>query len=291
MLAPPVIALIVLFGFLIAALCGNLLYWYETINSPEPAIPSPRPGVFICTLRYVETVGSHMLCVFTSIISPFCHRRVSDGSDRPSGRPPLILIHGIYNGAGAWLYLGWRFRKAGFPASTCSYRSFFTSPNRILQGLEKHVRAVEGAFPGVKPVFVCHSMGGLLVRHWLLLPGNKERAAGVLTLGTPHRGSKVAALGPGDLVKRIMPASEFVRTLQDAPDTASLPCVSLVSPTDEAVLPSSSLLPPPGWRMRVTHRMGHFSMLFCPRSARITMEELEGIIRSGEEGLSRDCTI
>ena len=279
MFALAVIVLAVLAGYMVFTLYSNLIYWYETLNSPEPAIPSPRPGLIVCLFCYINSLGSYVLCAITAVLSPFCRRRVEKTPGQTPGLPPLILIHGIYNGAAVWLYLGRRFRKAGFPVSTCSYRSFFISPERILSGIEEHARAVEAAFPGQKPVFVCHSLGGLLVRHWLLLPGNKDRAGGVLTLGTPHRGSKVAALGPGGLVKHIMPAAGFIRALQNAPDLSPLPCVSLVSPTDEAVLPSSNLLPPAGWRMRVTNAVGHFSMLFCLIVAQTTMEELNKIVR------------
>ena len=284
---PALLALVVLAGDMVFTLAGNIIYWYETLNSPEPAIPSPRPGVFSCLFCYLNSLGGYLLCAVIFVLGPFSHRRVMKKPEQNPALPPLILIHGIYNSAAVWRYLGRRFGKAGFPFSTYSYRSLFTSPQRIVQGLEDHVRKVEAAFPGQKPVFVCHSLGGLIVRHWLLAPGNRERAGGVLTLGTPHKGSKTAALGPGRLVKHILPTADFIRALQNAPDLAPLPRASLASPTDEAVLPASSLVPPQGWRLRVTNRLGHFSMLFCPRSAKIVMEELNGIVRGqGEEKTS-----
>ena len=279
MSTPAALALAVPAVCMLVALGSNLLYWYEAVNSQEPSISLPRPGLIVCLAQYANTCGSYLLCVITCVLSPFCKRRAGKASGQTPGLPPLILIHGIYNGAAVWLYLGRCFTKAGFAVSTCSYRSFFTSPERILQGIEEHVRAVEAAFPGAKPVFVCHSLGGVLVRHWLLLPGNKERAGGVLTLGTPQQGSKVAALGPGNLVKHLLPAAAFIRALKDAPDSAPLPCVALVSPWDEAVLPASGLLPPSGWRIRFTGRQGHFNMLFCPEVARIALDELGTIAR------------
>ena len=280
---PALLVLVVLAGYMVFTLASNIIYWYETLNSPEPAIPSPRPGVFSCLFCYLNSLGSYLLCAVIFVLGPFSHRRVIKSPEQNPALPPLILIHGIYNSAAVWRYLGRRFGKAGFPFSTSSYRSVFTSPQRLIQGLEDHVRKVEAAFPGQKPVFVCHSLGGLIVRHWLLAPGNRERAGGVLTLGTPHKGSKVAALGPGRLVKHLLPTADFIRSLQNATDPAPLPCVSLASPTDEAVQPPSSLVPPQGWRLRVTNRLGHFSMLFCPRTARIVMEELNGIVRAREE--------
>ena len=270
---------IVLAGYMIFALCSNLIYWYETLNSPDPAIPSPRPGVFACLVTYINTLGSYLLCAVTFFLGPFSRRKVQRPAT-PSQLPPLILIHGLYNTAAVWLYLGRRFRKAGFPLSTYSYYSLFVPVHRILQKLDAHVREVEEAFPGQKPVFVCHSLGGLLVRHWLLTPENHNRVSGVLTIGTPHTGSKAAALGPGALAKNILPPSAFITSLQDVPTPEHLPCVSIVSATDEAVLPAKNLLPPQGWRMRVVFWVGHFSMLFCPRTAKIIMEELNALVRS-----------
>ena len=280
MSVPTLFALAVLAGYMIFTLCSNIIYWYETLNSPEPAIPSPRPGLFACLFSYANSLGSYLLCAVVFVLGPFSGRKIEKTPAHNPQLPPLILIHGIYNSAAVWLYLGRRFHKAGHPVSTYSYRSLFTSPQRILQNLEAHVLAVEAAFPGQRPVFVCHSLGGLLVRHWLLAPENRERAGGLLTLGTPHKGSKAAALGPGSLVKNILPTAGFILSLQDAPDLAPLPRVSLVSPTDEAVLPASSLLPPQGWRMRVTNMAGHFSMLFCPRVAGIVMRELDDIVHN-----------
>jgi hypothetical protein len=42
---------------------------------------------------------------------------------------------------------------------------------------------------GAKAVFVCHSMGGLIVRYYLEVLGGREDARRLITLGTPHSGS------------------------------------------------------------------------------------------------------
>ena len=126
-------------------------------------------------------------------------------------------------------------------------------------------------------MFVCHSLGGLLVRQWLLSPENQQCAGGVISLGTPHKGSKVAALAPGSLAKNLIPGAEFINKLQSASSYPNMPHIALVSPMDEVVLPAANLVPPEGWRMRVTNAAGHFSMLFCPKVAGIVMRELEEI--------------
>ena len=269
----------ILAAYMLFALCSNLIYWYETVNSPAPDIPSLKPGPFACLLLYVDTLSSYLVCALFFILGPFSHRRINTARTQ-AARPPLILIHGLYNSASVWLYLGRRFRKAGFPVSTFSYHSFFTSPQCILQRLEEHVRRVEAAFPGQRPVFVTHSLGGIFVRHWLLRPENSARTGGLLTLGAPHQGSKLAAVAPGRLAKNLFPAAPFMRELQQTPAptmklAGTLPCVALVSPMDEAVLPAANLLPPPGWRLRITSGAGHFSMLIRPSVAELALRELE----------------
>jgi len=96
----------------------------------------------------------------------------------------------------------------------------------------------------------------------------------VITLGTPHGGSKLATLAPGALAKNITPGAALIAALREAPPLTGIACVSLVSPADEAVLPASGLVPPEGWKLRLTHKIGHFSMLFCPSVARMVLEEL-----------------
>ncbi|MCL1890082.1 MAG: hypothetical protein FWF99_06250 [Desulfovibrionaceae bacterium] len=268
--------LVILVCYMIFALICNVIYWYESINSPEAALNQPKPGLRIFLACYAESLASLFLCALIFPLAPLTRRPATSA---PGVKPPLILIHGLYNHSAVWIYMGRRFRQEGFACSTFSYNSFFTSTQDILQKLEEHVRAVEAVFPGQKPIFVCHSLGGLLFRHWLLQGENHTRPSGALTIGTPHQGSKTAALAPGTLAKNLLPASGFLRSLQNAPKT-NLPCVSLVSPTDEAVLPASSLLPPEGWRLRLAHG-GHFSMLFRPAVAGLALSELREMANAG----------
>lgn len=262
--------LLILAGFFLFALCSNLLYWYETLNTPDERIPSPKPGPIACLRQYVATLVGYFLCVGLLPFGPLLRRRVEKGSDAQ----PVICIHGLNNNAAVWLWLSRRMDKDGYSVSTCSYFSFFVSLERIIAGLDAHIREVEASFPGKKPLLVCHSLGGLLARHWLAIGDNRDRLAGLITLGTPHRGSRLAVLAPGRLAATIVPGSAFLAALSEA-RPLPFPCTALVSPTDEAVLPAPGLLPPEGWTMRVTARVGHFGMLFRPSICAMVLEELK----------------
>ena len=265
--------LLLFFGLiLILSLCANVLFWYEALNAPEERIPAPRPGLLPCLRLYALSLISYFLCLGLSPFGPVLRRHPGK---RETDLPPVILIHGLLNNASVWLYLGWKVREAGYPVSTFGYSSLFTPLEQIIRDLDGHVRRVEAAAEGRKPVFLCHSLGGLLVRRWLEEEGGRrDRTLGVITLGTPQEGSKAAIFSPGALARSIRPDGALVAGLRKAAPLEGLACVSLVSSEDEAVLPAARLLPPYGWTLRLTPPVTHFFLLFSPPVAAMILEEL-----------------
>ena len=273
------VALLSLFPF--TAFCSNLLYWYETLNSPCPEIPSPRLSLLNCLQIFINSLGGYIIGVCLHPIGWFWKARPDSGKVVNPEKPPLVLVHGINDNAGVWLYLTLRLNREGCPVSTFSYFSLFSDMTTVCSRLEGHIRRVEATHPNFKPILVGHSLGGIIIRRWLQAPANQERIRGVITLATPHGGSKVAALAPGKLGREITPSADLIKTLQNDAAHPKIPCISLITPTDEAVLPSVSLIPPAGWRMRITNRTSHFGMLFCPRVSRVFLEELRALSGMG----------
>jgi pimeloyl-ACP methyl ester carboxylesterase len=271
--------------FLLIPLCADILYWYESLNNPEERIPAPNPGIFPCLLRYCATLLSCFLCIVLAVAGPFLRRKPAlkngtalfgSGTQRPvPAFPPIILIHGLYNNAGVWLYMARMLDKAGYKVSTYVYSSFCVSLDEILRGLDDHVATAH--WQAGKPILVGHSLGGLLSRKWLAEYNGIDRVRGIITLGTPHGGSKVAVFGLGALARSIRPAGSLAASLRELPPISNLRCTSLVSPGDSLVLPASCLIPPQGWNMRLTPALPHFFMLFSPRTTAMLLEELRAI--------------
>ena len=272
--------------YLVFAATATLLYWYEAVNNEAPPFEQPKPGIFTVLRSYFFALGGYAVASCLVPVGLFFSRKPSPlKAERDLAKAPLILVHGIHDSPGVWLYLTRRLEKKGRRVTIFGYLSLCSNLDGILTRLDDHIHMVEAAFPGKKPVFVVHSLGGLLVRKWLMREGNAERAGGVITMGTPHRGSKVAAVFSFGLGKHIAPRSAFIRDLvahEDFP--LHMPRVSLVSPTDEAVQPASSLMPPAGWRMRLVPPVSHFGMLVCPRTAAILDEELAELEASTTPG-------
>ena len=276
---------VILAGFLIFSLCTNLIFWYETLNTPKCAVPLPKPGFAVCVSKFFISLYGYFLCVGILPFGPLLG--IAPGTDKNADPklPPLILVHGLYNNAAVWLYLARRLRKKGYNVSTFSYSSFRVPFDTIQNRLDAHISRVEQLHPGLKPVIIGHSLGGIIARAWLLDVKKRARLGGLVTIGAPHGGSKLAALAKGALAKNLMPDSELIAALREVPELP-FPCLAIVSPIDEYVLPATHLLPPlppqGNWQLRFTASVGHLRSLFHPRTATIVLETLESM-RAGRD--------
>ncbi|GHU05958.1 hypothetical protein FACS1894205_6700 [Alphaproteobacteria bacterium] len=271
-----VIVLIAFFVSLVTvtALTTNILFWYEAVNRRCPETQTPEPGIIVCARMYFRSFFGYCLalCCCPLALLPFARAKKNSGSSRP----PLALVHGIYHDSSAWIFHKPHLEEAGYTASILEY-SPFEPLDAVLDQLDQGIRRIENDNPGRKPVLIGHSMGGLLIRAWLLESGNQARIAGVITLGTPHGGSTLAPFGFGGLVRNIAPKAELIVRLKNADQIRAFPCASLFSSTDEMVLPSENLLPPDGWRRRLIHNVNHYGLLLNDAVRRALLQELQEI--------------
>lgn len=267
-------------GIMLVYLFWHLVYWYETLNTVEGSIPLPKPGVSLCLGAYFACLGTSLLCLVLRPFGRILALPPGTGASGDGACPPLVLVHGLACNSSVWVYISRRLRAQGYPVSTFSYNSLVTPLPEAVNRLDAHMRLVGDRHPGQKAILIGHSLGGMLARAWLLDARRHERLAGLVTLGTPHGGSKLAVFAPGSLARQLLPASDLVAALALAPEPP-FPCAALVSPLDEAVLPAAHLLPPskpPGkWRVRVTPAVGHLVMLFHPGVASMLLDELRGM--------------
>jgi hypothetical protein len=99
----------------------------------------------------------------------------------------VVLVHGLYMHGLVMLPLQRRLEECGLLCRRFSYPSLRWSVARNAVRLADSLRDLES--PVVH--FLCHSLGGLVVRA-MLLQSSWQRPGRVVTLGTPHLGSYVA---------------------------------------------------------------------------------------------------
>jgi len=111
--------------------------------------------------------------------------------------PPLLFVHGSYCGAWIWSerFLPY-FAKKGYAAYAASLRGHGGSEGSLTwASLADYVEDVENAAAKLDapPVLIGHSMGGLVVQHYLSKPENKAAGA-VLLASVPPSGLASSAI-------------------------------------------------------------------------------------------------
>ncbi len=188
---------------------------------------------------------------------------------------PVLLLHPYFgNPTNVWFLL-FRFRKSGFNnVFTISLRPRLAGLDQFLQQVDDKVTQILERTGASKIALVGHSMGGLLARMYAL--ENPDRVFAVVTVGAPHRGSKLAVFGLGRCARDMEPGSSIIQEIEGKyPD---VPFLSVYSPVDNLALPQrTAIVPEDGLRVNYEAPcVGHLAMMFTPSVA----DAIVGFVRS-----------
>ncbi len=194
---------------------------------------------------------------------------------RGHGPRPIVMLHGYAMSRTCFLVLARRLSRAGLgPISGFEYWTL----GRIASAARKlgrHVDAVLAQTGADRVDLVGHSMGGVVGRYFVALGGGAERVANLITVGSPHRGAELSAVGLGRPTKELFPGSAFLERLEAAGVPAQVAVTAIWSRSD-ALVPAAS-------RARLTGRgveelvfddLGHLSLLTSGRVADVIAERL-----------------
>lgn len=257
-------------------LLSYAFFWYEAANSPYRVTLKELSGGKTGRWLLRGYLSGVLSLTFTILLFPLgLRRKLQRPAPRPNTvHPPVLLVHGLYHNAGCWTLFRRPLQRAGFTnIYAFQYNSWTGRFEEILKDLEKYVEEVEAQFPGQGVVLVGHSLGGLLCRTLMEGPtGRNRNVLGLITLGTPHHGSKLGALGPGRLAQRLTYRGAIVawieRNTADATACPTIPKMALYSPVDNMVLPHDALFPHQrDWELLRTAPISHVHMLYHRKTA------------------------
>ena len=190
-------------------------------------------------------------------------------------RPPLLLIHGYQCNRGFWFWQRPRLEAAGWTVATHNLEPVWGNIDDYAQGIERRIDEVLAATGARQVILVGHSMGGLVLRAYLRRYG-RDKVARIVTLGSPHQGTRLACLGLGRNARQMRIGSSWLAALA-RPGAAPLPSgsVSIFSCHDNYVFPQRACSTLEGAINVAIGGVSHLGMAFSPVVLGKLLEALE----------------
>jgi triacylglycerol lipase len=186
------------------------------------------------------------------------------GDPATQGRAPVLLVHGFLCNHRVWDAMARRLRSAGHPVLRLDLEPLFQSIDSYAPRIEEAVLQLCAQTGASKVALVGHSMGGLAIRAWLRRYGT-ARAATVITLGTPHAGTRIARRPRSANGEQMHWNSDWLQQLaaSESPASRSLMRIAL-TPHDNIVYPQREQVLE-GAGVAVFEGLGHLEL--CLNSA------------------------
>lgn len=232
---------LVLLGFGHAFVLAIEFGWMHAVNAGDPAPRATLRQVLVAWLGECR----HAPLVF-GWRQPFRAQAWPDVTPGTPGRRGVVLVHGFVCNRGIWNRWLARLQAQGTPVIAITMEPPFGRIEGYAPAIEAAVAALERS-SGMAPVVVAHSMGGLALRYWWNRAGNGDRIHHAITLGTPHHGTRLAALALSANGRQMREHGPWLAALGQAepPDRGAhmscfySHCDNIVFPARSATLPGA----------------------------------------------------
>ncbi|MEV6736022.1 alpha/beta fold hydrolase [Streptomyces sp. NPDC051104] len=187
--------------------------------------PSRLAGLSIALLKAtaleLAILAGHLLLYPSGIIQ---ERRCAplppppDTTALPTeAKPPVILLHGFIDNRSVFVLLRRNLAQHGRQHIESLNYSPLTCDIRIAaELLGRHVDEICERTGQRQVDIVGHSLGGLIARYYVQRLGGDLRVRRLVTLGTPHSGTRVAPLANAHpIVRQMRPGSELIEELRE----------------------------------------------------------------------------
>ena len=185
-----------------------------------------------------------------------------------------MLVHGLFCNRGFWTPWLRQLQQQGDAFIAVSLEPIFGSIDDYTGQIEAAVRKV-AEVTGLPPLLVCHSMGGLAARSWLVRYKADARVHRVVTIGTPHQGTWLARFGRAENARQMRLGSKWLARLEvEFLTSRGTLFTCWYSNCDNIVFPASSATLP-GADNRLVSGAAHVHMAFLPQVINGTLALLQ----------------
>ncbi len=275
--------LFLLLGFRLVA---YLFRWLEISNRPDYNPPSINSFPSFCGHLSFAVIWAALIESLSSIIMVvlllaawlrklMCRCfHVKNQSLTDSRIPVIVLVPGYLMNDGCMWVLRWRLVRDGFTVRVFEPVDKMSSIDNQARRLGEFIDTTINGDPTL--TLIGHSMGGLVCRQYVAkysygLPTVNR----LITLGTPHRGTKLWSAGIGAVVRDLRPGSPFLVQLEEFSVGQYPPQrLSIASDFDELVIPNEHADYPDAEHRRV-HLVGHFRLVLSARVYELIQQYLK----------------
>lgn len=259
------VALTVLLSFTVA--------WYERANSRPDLIERRFTSRGLCIAIWLLVQETACLLV-TILLRPLGWFPAKLPETTRGEHPPVILLHGLFQNRSCLFWLQHRLRAAGYRQAISINTPPWRDIETLTELLAKKVDELRIRLKVDKVMLVGHSMGGMIARNYVQNRGGAAYVDRLVTLGSPHHGSKLAPFALSPMGKTLLPDSAFLQQFNSAAWPQEPPAIAIYTRYDNIVLPADSAKMP-GARSVELDGMGHTALLFHPRALQAVIDALD----------------
>jgi pimeloyl-ACP methyl ester carboxylesterase len=153
--------------------------------------------------------------------------------------PPVLLLHGFVDNRSTFAVLRRSLHQHGWPqVQALNYSPLIGDIRTAAELLGRNVEQVCAQTGRRRVDVVGHSLGGLIARYYVQRLGGDLRIRTLVTLGTPHSGTRaVPALAPHPIIRQMRPGSEVLAELAEAAPGCRTRFVAFWSDLDQLMIP------------------------------------------------------
>jgi hypothetical protein len=221
---------------------------------------------------------------FTLTGLPPVHRGLLIGDVEAAGTP-ILLVHGLVDNRSIFTVLRRALRRRGFGRVwTLNYHVLIADLRAAARRLEQSVEAI-CAETGYERIHVIgHSMGGIIARYYVQRMGGDQRVHTLVTLGSPHAGTRAAHLLPRGVCAQLRPHSDVIAELAEPVERCRTRFLCFWSDLDVLISPKNAARidhPDLNARNVFVRGVGHMSL---PIDARVTREIATALAQLDSDG-------
>ncbi len=217
-------------------------FWYEAVNEGYWEEIGKKYSVNLKLFSLVSILKSIYCLMRVWLYWPI--RYFHNYWKLPDSSPthvPVVFVHGYLHNRSAWVkYFRWLRREGYSHLLAIDLRGKFNSIETYARQLSREIEELTRNCGAEKVDIVAHSMGGLVSRYYIQKLGGDKKVRKLVTLGTPHNGTKVAVFVVGKARKEMLPKSGFFKEIEikDARSMGNSRLIVMYSDSDFMIIPT-----------------------------------------------------